>query len=220
MLDEHIDTLLKTPLFHNFDAPTLKGMRHCLNMSVASYGKGEYIAHRGLPFEKVGVVAEGEAAIIKESALGKRIIIELLGKGNVFGETAAFAGKQVWYYSVQAQSECEVIFIPKGRIIGECANLCQCHRRLIENFLTILSERNLYLDKKIEYFAIKSVTGKICAYLYDQYKLNGGPLFDIPFDRNELADFLNVSRPTLSRELAKLKGARHNRLLFELLQGA
>jgi CRP-like cAMP-binding protein len=61
------------------------------------------------------------------------------------------------------------------------------------------------LDKKIEYFAIKSVTGKICAYLYDQYKLNGGPLFDIPFDRNELADFLNVSRPTLSRELAKLK---------------
>ena len=83
----------------------------------------------------------------------------------------------MWYYSVQAQSECDVIFIPKGRIIGECANLCQCHRRLIENFLTILSERNLYLDKKIEYFAIKSVTGKICAYLYDQYKLNGGPLF-------------------------------------------
>ena len=91
MLDEHIDTLLKTPLFHNFDAPTLKGMRHCLNMSVASYGKGEYIAHRGLPFEKVGVVAEGEAAIIKESALGKRIIMSL-GRAMCSGN-GGFRGK-------------------------------------------------------------------------------------------------------------------------------
>lgn len=202
---KYIEVMLKTPLFQSFDFETLKGMTACLQMRIKEYNKGEYITNRGETFENIGILVEGEAAAIKENALGQRNIIELLSVGNVFGEMAAFSKQNVWYFTVQAQNNCKIIFIPKGRIIGECAKLCQCHRVLIENFLSILSERGLHLDKKIEYLTIKSIIGKISAYLYDQYKLNGTSSFEIPLNRNELAEFLNVSRPTLSRELARLK---------------
>lgn len=205
MVENYINTMLKTPLFQSFDYDTLKGMIICLQMRIKHYEKGENIVYKGQPFQHIGVLVEGETAVIKENVLGQRNIIELLNIGDVFGEMAAFSKRAEWYFTVQAQKTSKIIFIPKGRIIGECDKLCHCHRVLIENFLSVLSERGLYLDKKIEYLTIKSISGKICSYLFDQYQLNDKTSFDIPLNRNELADFLNVSRPTLSRELAKLK---------------
>lgn len=205
MLDKYIDVLLEIPLFHSFDKETLSGMKGCLDMQINQYEKGELIVSNGQPFNNVGIVVEGEASTIKDNALGNRNIIEVLGVGKVFGEMAAFSKKAEWYFSVQALQKCKVIFIPKDRIIGQCATLCSCHRTLIENFLSVLSERGIFLDKKIDYLTIKSVAGKLSAYLYDQYLQNNNNSFEIELNRNELADFLNVSRPTLSREMAEMK---------------
>lgn len=205
MVDNYIDILLKTPLFYSFDEETLSGMKDCLGMEIYQYEKGAFIINNGQPFNNVGIIVEGEATIIKENALGNRNIIELLGVGKVFGEMAAFSKKAEWYFSVQALQSCKVIFIPKERIIGQCASLCVCHKQLIENFLSIISERGIFLDKKIDYLSIKSVIGKLSAYLYDQYLLTNKNAFEIELNRNELSDFLNVSRPTLSREMAVLK---------------
>ncbi len=205
MLDLYLDKLLKSPLFDSFDLDTLKGMKDCLNLKICHYEKGENIVFRGDSFTKVGIVVDGEATVIKENAMGVRNIIELMTAGTVFGEMAAFSRKAMWNFTVQAQQECKIIFIPKGRILGECQRLCESHRRLIENFLTILSDRGLFLHKKIEYLTIKSVIGKLSSYLYDRYLSYDSESFELKLNRSELADFLCVSRPTLSREMAVLK---------------
>lgn len=205
MVKKHIDSLLESPLFLSFDKMTLRGMTSCLQMYSKEFKKGAYIINRGQTYRYIGIIVAGKAAIVKDNALGQRMIIELLTVGSVFGEMSAFSKQNIWHYSVQSQSDCTVVFIPKDRIIGECAKLCPCHRVLVENFLTIISERGIFLDKKIEYLSIKSVVGKISAYLYDQYKLNNSYYFDIPLNRGKLAEYLNVSRPTLSRELARLR---------------
>ena len=205
MLDKYLDRLLYSSLFDGFDFETLKGMKGCLDLSLNQYEKGQNIVYRGDDFTKIGIVANGGATVLKENALGARNIVELLTVGAVFGEMAAFSKKAVWNFTVQANQNSKIIFIPKGRILGECQRLCPCHRRLIENFLTILSDRGLFLDKKIEYLTIKSVIGKISAYLYDQYLSHEKTSFELGLNRSELADFLCVSRPTLSREMAALR---------------
>jgi CRP-like cAMP-binding protein len=71
--------------------------------------------------------------------------------------------------------------------------------------LGIISEKALMLNRKVEYLAIKSMRAKISTFLLEQYKKTGKTTFMIPLNRNELADFLNVSRPSMSREMCRMK---------------
>jgi CRP-like cAMP-binding protein len=89
--------------------------------------------------------------------------------------------------------------------VGECQKLCPWHGKLIENMLMMVSERALALSRKVEYLSIKSIRGKISTYLLERYKITGKTTFMLPVNRNELADFLNVSRPSLSREMCNMR---------------
>ena len=83
--------------------------------------------------------------------------------------------------------------------------MCPWHRVFIQNFIRITSHRPRMLSKKTSYLIFKDMRGKLATFLLDEYKRQGKENFDIPFNRNELADFLNVSRPSMSRELIRMK---------------
>ena len=195
MLDKYLDRLLYSSLFDGFDFETLKGMKGCLDLSLNQYEKGQNIVYRGDDFTKIGIVANGGATVLKENALGARNIVELLTVGAVFGEMAAFSKKAVWNFTVQANQNCKIIFIPKGRILGECQRLVHAIEGLLRIFDHTFGQRT-FLDKKIEYLTIKSVIGKISAYLYDQYLSHEKTSFELGLNRSELADFMRFA-PTV-----------------------
>lgn len=200
-----LNTLKRVKLFKNIELDELNGMLNCLRPKVISYKKKEYITIAGNKFTGIGIVACGEVVVTKENAAGNRIIIEKLKEGNIFGEIIAFSNKDKWPASVIASTDCTILFLLPDKIVGNCPRMCIGHKLLIQNMLRIVSQKSLNLNKKIEYLSMKSIRTKISAYLLEQYNIIHKNKFMVPLKRNELAEFLNISRPSLSRELIKMK---------------
>lgn len=205
MYEKWAEVISKTPLFKDISSDELGTMLECLKPKLCEYSKNEFIAIEGEVFEGIGIILIGEAAVIKENSTGNRVIMTVLKPGDMFGEMAAFSTRKLWPATVTAQGTCTAIFIPPQAIIGECRKMCAGHRMLILNMLKIISEKAFMLNRKVEYLAIKSMRGKISAFLLEQYRKTGTLTFMIPLNRSELADFLNVSRPSMSREMGRMK---------------
>lgn len=205
MFDKYLEDVSKTTLFQGIERDEILAMLNCLKPRVCSYNKNDYIVTGGDAYESVGIVLKGAATVSKENAEGNRIVMTLLKPGDIFGEIIAFSSRMTWPATVQAQEPCVILFLPRGKIVGECDSMCSWHRILIQNFLRIISQRAMMLNKKVEYLTIKSMRGKISTYLVEQYNKVKNVNITLPLNRNELSDFLNVSRPSMSREMSKMK---------------
>ena len=205
MYKKWINVLSKCELFRGITPEELNIVFECLKPRVRSCEKNEWVAVAGQKFTGLGIVLSGEVVVAKENAAGSRVIMAVIGPVEIFGEMAAFSGEGVWPVTVAARTACEVMFLPAGKIVGNCARVCDSHRQLITNMLEIVSGKALMLHRRLDYMAIKSLRGKISSFLLEQYKRSGRVTFMMPMKRNELADFLNVSRPSLSREMCRLR---------------
>ncbi len=205
MYKQWLNIMLKSPLFYGMDERQLNIMLECIKPRVIKYNKDEFIALAGSNFIGIGIILSGEAMVVKENAAGNRVIISLLKAGELFGEMVAFSGKGKWPATVIAQEPCTVIFISPTAIVSQCEKLCNSHQLLIMNLLKILSQKALMLNRKMEYLSIRNIRGKISHYLLEQYKHNGKAMFTLSLNRNELADFLNIPRPSLSREMCRMR---------------
>lgn len=203
--EQKMKAILSSRLFKGFDANEATELFGCLNPSFETYDKNEIIAIEGDPLFRFGLVISGIVSVIKEKSNGSRVIMSLLNPGDLFGEMVAFSNYKSWPASVQAVEPSEVMFIEVSGIVSQCSKVCNNHSRIIDNMLSIISNKALMLNKKLEYLSIKSMRGRLSAYLIDQSKLFSTKTFAIPMNRNELADFLNVSRPSMSREMARMK---------------
>jgi CRP-like cAMP-binding protein len=200
-----VSILESTPMFKNIEHHELQKMLNCLNPRILTYSKSETIVNSQDPFEGIGIVIEGEVLIAKESMAGDRTVMTMLKKGDMFGEMVSFSEKKVWPATVTAQTDCTVIFVSPEKVISMCNKMCDSHRQLIENLLKIMSKKALMLNRKVEYLSIRSLRGKLCAYFLEQHKITNKNIFTLTMNRDELADFFNVARPSVSRELSKMK---------------
>lgn len=179
-------------------------MLGCLQPRIEHHEKGEMLALQGDPFQGIGCVLQGQVAVLKENYAGERVLLTLVGEGGLFGEMAAFTTPQ-WPATVQAAEDCTVLFLPPEKITGSCANSCAWHAKLTTNLLRVLSRKALLLNRKLEYAAIKTMRGKLCAFLLDVYAQQRSPMLNLDMNRNELADYLGVSRPSMSREMGRMR---------------
>ncbi len=199
------EVLAKASLFEGIDTADLTKMLGCLGPKVSVYQKNDFITIAGERFESVGIMLEGEAVVIKENAAGNRVMMAILRPGDIFGEAVVFAAESIWPGSVVAQEASKVLFLSRQKILGQCQKICPWHRTIIQNMLKIVSEKAMLLNKKVEYLTIKGMRGKIALFLLEQYRKAGKDTFGLPMNRNEMADFLNVSRPSMSREMCRMK---------------
>jgi len=205
VLDSELSVLSETLLFEGIQRSDLVAMMDCLQPRICQYKKDECIAMAGDVSESVGILLKGRAAVTKETISGDRVIIAVLQQGDMFGEMIVFTEHPVWPSTVTAKEHCTVFFLSGKKITGQCDKVCPWHRALILNMLRIVSERALALNKKIEYLTIRSMRGRISAFLMEQHKKTGRTLFVLPMNRNDMADFLNVSRPSMCREMSRMK---------------
>jgi CRP-like cAMP-binding protein len=205
MFNQYVEVLSNTMLFRGIDSEDLGAMFNCLKPQIHNYNKNAYIAVSGERFNGIGIMLKGQASVIQDNAAGNRIMMLILKQGDMFGEMAAFSSKQEWPANVQSQEACTVMFFDANKLIGSCEKACLWHKAIIQNMLTIISEKALMLNRKVEYLSIKSMRGKISSFLLEQYKKTGKMTFMLAMKRNEMADFLNVSRPSMSRELCRLR---------------
>lgn len=202
---EWIDTLKSTLLFRGIGSESLSIMLDCLKPIVRRCKHREIIVAYGQPFQGIGIIASGKVALMKETYSGNRIIMGILEASDIFGETVALSDRRIWPMTVIAQEDCVLLFLPPDKITGTCSNICSSHSTLIMNMLQILSNRASMLDKKIEHISAKNIRGRISSYLLDIYLQSGNKDLTLTMKRHELADYLNIPRPSLSREMGLMR---------------
>jgi CRP/FNR family transcriptional regulator, dissimilatory nitrate respiration regulator len=197
--------LQSSPLFHGIGSEELACMLGCLKPRIKRYRNRDIIAVYGQPFDGVGIVLQGQVALTRDTSSGERVLMGVLGPREVFGEMVAFSASRIWPVTVIAREECLVAFLPPDKIVGNCPEMCPGHSRLINNMLGILSRKALDLNRKMEHLMARKLRGRISSYLLDESRRQGKTVFRLPMKRHELADYLNMPRPSLSREMGLMR---------------
>ncbi len=193
------------PLFQGIDRTELEKLMVCLSGKDRRYDKGQIIFMAGDIPKHLGVVLEGSVRVYREDLLGNRTILGEFGPGSLFGETFALARTKALPVSVAAAQQSHVLLMEGWRITGTCPQACSFHNRLIENMMAILAGKNLYLTEKMEVMAKRTTREKLLFYLSSQCQRSGSLSVTIPFNRQELADYLSVDRSAMSSELGKMQ---------------
>ncbi|BBF42682.1 Hcp transcriptional regulator HcpR [Lachnospiraceae bacterium KM106-2] len=202
----NINEIIATcPLFGSIDPTDYDHMLRCLGASVKEFNDNDYVFLSDMIIEQVGIVLEGSVEIIKESLSGHRHIIAVLGPGNLFGEGIVCTKDRRSAVSVRTREHVKILFIPYLKIMTTCAHGCSFHHQIIYNMMHILGEKNNHLTHKMEILTLKGMREKLATYLISEQRRQNKKLFYITLNRNELAEYLNVSRPSMSRELARMK---------------
>ena len=193
------------PLFEGINSADLAGMLGCLGARPVSVKKGQALFHEGDPAVYVGIVLSGAVQLIREDFYGNRSIMAYMGPKQLFGEVYAFSRVPTLPASIFADEDTEVLLLDSRRISVCCSNACAFHSQVIYNLLHLVAVNNLVLHQKIQITAKRTTREKLMAYLLNQAKLQGSNTFTIPYDRQELADYLEVDRSGLSAEISKLR---------------
>lgn len=204
-MEKYFHVLRKCPLFSQIKDEHLLALLSCLGASVKSYNKKETILEEGNPAKYIGIVLSGSAQMIQLDYYGNRSIVSTAAPAELFAESFACAEVPSIPISIIANEPSEIMLIDCQRIIHSCSNACGFHQQMIYNLLKNVASKNLLFHQKIEITAKRSTREKLMAYLTLQAKKSGSQSFDIPFDRQELADYLEVERSGLSAEISKLR---------------
>jgi CRP-like cAMP-binding protein len=203
--NKHIPVLMKCPLFTGIEPGKLNMLLPCLSANIKEYTKSSLVAKAGEKPEDVGIILSGNIHILREDYWGGRQIISSLAPGDLFGESFLYAGVRVLPVSVRANEDSEVLFINGDRLIRSCPNSCDFHAGLISNMMKLIAGKNVALTRKIGHITRRGLREKVLSYLSEQAVLRGENSFEIPFNRQELADYLSVDRSALSGELSRMQ---------------
>lgn len=214
-----IQFLASTPLFHGASPEEIQLLLSALDARCSRHARGDVILAAGTHTSRLWVVLSGGITIENHDAWGNRSILGHVPPGEVFAETYACLPQQPLLVSAAASEDSQLLSLD---LSGLFTRSCPSSDILLRNLLAITAGKNLALSRRIFYTSSKTIRGRLLSYLSDQAMLHGSRTFTIPFDRQQLADYLGVDRSALSNELSKLRRegvltARKNR--FSLLDG-
>jgi len=203
-LKKYFDVLKSVGLFRDIEAADLETMLKCLGTETREVTKNEIILFAGNQPRFVGVVLTGQLYIVRDDYDGNRSLLAFITPGEVFAEALCCAGVQESPVTVIADTDSTVILLSFRRILHTCPNSCVFHTKLIENMLGLIATKNLYLQNRMEIVTLKSIRMKVKSFL-ESFSSKQGRNITIPFNREELANYLCVERSALSHELMKMK---------------
>ena len=214
--------LQNTPLFHGIREEEIGSMLGCLNAREKAYRKDETILRAGSTTSSIGLVESGSVNIQVTFFWGGNHIFGHVSTGQIFGETyAAIPGKEL-ICDVIAAEPTEILFLDMDKLLTTCSSGCAFHNRIIHNLIRISATKNLNLSNRMMHTASKSIRDRLLSYLSEQALEQGSAHFTVPFDRQQMADYLGVDRSAMSAELSRMKKDKlimYHKSEFTLLEG-
>lgn len=220
-MDIFLKVLLGCPLFHKINETELKSLLVCLSATQKHYKKSQPIFRAGESVQTVGIVLTGNVHVVQEDFWGNRSILANVEAGGLFGESFSCAETEKIPVGVIAVQTSEILWIDYRKIVTTCSSSCVFHTTLIQNMLRILAQKNVLLTEKMELLTRRTTREKLLAYLSAQAQRAGSAEFSIPFNRQELAEYLSVDRSAMSNALSKMQKEgvlRYQKNQFELVQ--
>ena len=201
----YLATLAKRSLlFDGIGTDNLSALFSCLGARRVRLAKGEPLLRTGEKADRFGVVLSGSLAVSTYDTDGKRTLIKLISAPESVAAAQALSGADAMSVDVEANEDSEVLLLKAARIFSPCENACAFHARLVRNLMRTLAVKTIELNRKIEILSHRSTQDRLMAYLRSVAQQKGTAEFDIPFDRQQLANFLCVERSALSAEISRL----------------
>lgn len=196
--------LAQSLLFEGVALSDLPQMLRCLEPKQVTYPKDYTIVEEGDLLDELAVIVSGSVSIVRHDFWGNRTLVAKLGVSDIFAETfACISDKSV--ATVITDEKTVVLFLGIKKIMTTCTTACLFHHRIVENMVKLLAHKNLGLMQKMNHITKRNTREKLLSFLSEQAFTKGNQEFSIPFDRQQLADYLCVDRSAMSSELSKMK---------------
>ncbi|MDY4077570.1 MAG: Crp/Fnr family transcriptional regulator [Clostridium sp.] len=193
--------LRNNDLFKGLDIEEIEDILKNISFTKIKYRKGEILAHEGEVCTSLGVILEGTIEMQRLYCNGKYIVIKKLSKGEVFGEALVFSERDFYPVTVLTVKDCLIMYIKKEEIL----NLCFQNKKILENFISLLSNKVLMLNKKIKNISFKSIKEKVSNYILEESMIQNTDTIILNESKQDIAAKLGIPRPSFSRELMRLK---------------
>ena len=204
-MKEYIEILKKTKLFAGVNGDEINSMLTCLDARLAKYKRGEYVLCEDKHLRSIAVLVSGELHVQRDDYWGNRTIINRIGVGEMFGEAYIAPECGALPIDVLATTDSRILFFDLYKIMTVCSSACPFHTAVVQNLFYAISEKNRTLVQKLGYLSKRTTREKLLSYLSDEAKKQKNAVFTIPFNRQQLADFLSVDRSAMSNELCKMR---------------
>lgn len=204
-MKKYVPILKKTKLFSGVGEDDVTSMLSCLGARLKSYKKGEFVLRQGEHLSDVVVLVDGKLHIQKDDYWGNRSILGLIDVGEMFGEAYVSPESSSLLNDVVAVEDSTAIFFDVKRIITTCPSACRFHSMVVQNMFFAISEKNRKLVQKLGHMSKRTTREKLISYLSEEAGRQNSSSFSIPFNRQQLADFLSVDRSAMSNELCKMR---------------
>ena len=205
-MKEFFPVIRSAPLFFGISQEELTAMLACLKAEKKDFSKDAFVLRAGDTVDSIGLVLSGSVLVIQEDIWGNRNILSKAGPGQTFAAAFACAPGARLQASVIAEAPAVVLFLNVKRILDICPSACAHHSRIVRNLLAELAAKNLRLSEKLTHTGQRTTRAKLLSYFSAEAQRLGRYEFDIPFSRQQLADYLGVERSGLSLELGKMRG--------------
>ncbi len=197
--------LTETKLFKGISEENLEELINLLEYKTKTYQKGEYILLAGEKISDLCLVLSGKVKIEFSDLWGNSTILGLTGKGGVFAESYAIDGTRPLMVNAVAEEKSEVLFLNVPRLLSVNETGNDAAARAISNMLKISAGMNIGLSQKIFHSSPKKIRERLMSFLTYQSEIHGSNSFDIAMNREQMAEYLNLDRSALSKELSKMK---------------
>lgn len=204
-MKKYLPLLTRTQLFAGIRAEDISAMLDCLGASMRSYEKGGMVFHSGMFLHSVALLAEGRLLIQKTDYWGNLNILAELRPGQMFGAAYTVPSSGALLNDVTAAENSVVLFFDIERVLSVCSATCPFHAQLIKNLFYAMSGKSRELVQKLDYLSKRSTRDKLLAYLSNEAQRQNSSVLTIPFNRQQLADFLSVDRSAMSSELGRMR---------------
>lgn len=204
-MKEFLPVIRSSSLFSGISETELAAMLSCLETRKERFPKDTFLLRTGDTAESIGLVLSGSVLVVQEDIWGNRNILSKAGPGQTFAAAYACAPGSLLNVSVLAETPVTAMFLNVKRVLNVCPSACEHHSRIIRNLLGELAEKNLRFGEKLTHMGQRTTRAKLMSYFSAEAQRLGTYEFDIPFSRQQLADYLAVERSGLSLELGKMR---------------
>lgn len=200
-LKHYINTLNNTPLFKNFTAKDFELLFKDADYIISKYAKDSIVFNADEKCTKLNIILDGNIRIQKIDPFGRSLVIAEFKSGDIVGEALLFGERNTYPMTGISTVNTTVLHIPKKTIL----HLCQEYNTFLIEFLRFLSGKSVTLSNKLDEISLKTIRQKICEFILLRYKEDNKMKIKLNMSKKEWAEKLGIQRPSLSRELIKMK---------------